>query len=51
MIGPRLLRFKGLFALADRPEAPVLVDGVQHVFHPPRTLPAWPDGTGRAAPC
>ena len=43
MIGPRLLRLKGLFALADRPEAPVLVDGVQHVFHPPRTLPDWPD--------
>ncbi len=43
MIGPRLLRLKGLFALADRPEAPVLVDGVQHVFHPPRALPAWPD--------
>ena len=43
MLGPRLLRFKGLFALADRPETPLLVDGVQHVFHAPRALRAWPD--------
>ena len=43
MLGPRLLRFKGLFALADRPETPILVDGVQHVFHAPRALPRWPD--------
>ncbi|RBP16159.1 G3E family GTPase [Roseiarcus fermentans] len=43
LLGPRLLRFKGLFALADRPETPILVDGVQHVFHPPRQLPAWPN--------
>ena len=39
MLGPRLLRLKGLFALADRPETPILVDGVQHVFHAPRALP------------
>ncbi|HKN27513.1 MAG TPA: GTP-binding protein [Roseiarcus sp.] len=43
MLGPRLLRLKGLFALADRPETPILVDGVQHVFHAPRALPGWPD--------
>jgi G3E family GTPase len=43
MLGPKLLRFKGLFALANRPDAPILVDGVQHVFHAPRELPAWPD--------
>ncbi len=43
MLGPKLLRFKGLFALADRPEKPLLVDGVQHVFHAPRTLSSWPD--------
>ena len=43
MLGPELLRFKGLFALADRPEKPLLVDGVQHVFHAPRALRAWPD--------
>jgi G3E family GTPase len=43
MLGPKLLRLKGLFALIDRPEAPIRVDGVQHVFHPPRLLAAWPD--------
>ncbi len=43
MLGPRLLRFKGLFALADRPGTPILVDGVQHVFHAPRALRTWPD--------
>ena len=43
MLGPRLLRLKGLFELADRPETPILIDGVQHVFHPPRMLPRWPD--------
>jgi G3E family GTPase len=43
MLGPRLLRLKGLFKLADRPETPILVDGVQHVFHPPRILPRWSD--------
>ena len=37
------MRLKGLIALADRPETPILVDGVQHVFHPPRALPNWPD--------
>jgi G3E family GTPase len=44
MLGPRLLRLKGLFSLAERPETPILVEGVQHVFHPPRPLPRWPDG-------
>ena len=39
MLGPRLLRLKGLFALTNRPHAPILVDGVQHVFHAPRELP------------
>jgi G3E family GTPase len=43
MLGPKLLRLKGLFKLADRLETPILVDGVQHVFHPPRALPRWPD--------
>ncbi|MBE7245225.1 MAG: GTP-binding protein [Actinomycetospora chiangmaiensis] len=41
--GPKLLRLKGLVALADDPERPIVVHGVQHVFHAPLTLPAWPD--------
>ena len=42
-LGPRLLRVKGLIALAEHPEEPLVIDGVQHVFHPPRRLKAWPD--------
>jgi G3E family GTPase len=39
--GARLLRVKGV--LDVRGEAlPVVVHGVQHSFHPPRRLPAWP---------
>ncbi|WP_375455676.1 CobW family GTP-binding protein [uncultured Methylobacterium sp.] len=41
--GPKLLRLKGLVALADAPDRPVVVHGVQHVVHAPVTLPAWPD--------
>ncbi len=41
--GPKLLRLKGIVALADDPERPLVVHGVQHVFHAPLTLPAWPD--------
>ncbi|MGA2793740.1 MAG: GTP-binding protein [Roseiarcus sp.] len=42
-LGPRLLRVKGLVALAEHPAEPLIVHGVQHVFHPPRRLKAWPD--------
>jgi G3E family GTPase len=41
--GPSLLRVKGIVALADDPTRPVVIHGVQHVFHPPARLPAWPD--------
>ena len=46
--GPKLLRVKGLVALADDPERPVVIHGVQHVFHVPAVLPAWPDGDHRS---
>lgn len=42
--GPKLLRLKGIVALADDLARPIVIQGVQHVFHPPRRLPAWPDG-------
>jgi G3E family GTPase len=45
--GPHLLRVKGLIGLDDDPERPVVIHGVQHVFHPPVSLPAWPDGDHR----
>ncbi len=41
--GPGLLRVKGLVALADDASRPLLVQGVQHLFHPPRRLPNWLD--------
>ena len=41
--GPSLLRVKGIVALADDRERPVVIHGVQHVFHPPVRLAAWPD--------
>lgn len=45
--GPRLLRVKGIVALSDEPERPVVIHGVQHVFHPPHRLEAWPDADRR----
>jgi G3E family GTPase len=42
--GAHLLRVKGIVALADDPARPVVVHGVQHLFHPPVRLDAWPDG-------
>jgi G3E family GTPase len=38
--GPDLLRVKGLVNVAGEP-GPVVVQGAQHVFHPPVTLEAW----------
>jgi len=45
--GPRMLRVKGIVALADDPSRPVAIHGVQHVFHPPHRLDAWPDADRR----
>ena len=41
-LGADLLRIKGLIAIAEAPETPVVVHGVQHVFHPMRWLDRWP---------
>ena len=38
--GPDLLRVKGLVNVAGE-RGPVVVQGAQHVFHPPVTLDAW----------
>ncbi len=45
--GSALLRVKGLVALDDDPDRPLLIQGVQHLFHPARRLPAWPDDDRR----
>jgi len=45
--GPNLLRLKGIVKIAEMPERPVVIHGVQHVFHPPTPLDAWPDDDRR----
>jgi G3E family GTPase len=41
--GPKLLRLKAIVKIAESPENPVIIHGVQHVFHPPVILERWPD--------
>ena len=38
---------KGIVKIEEQPEAPVVVHAVQHVLHPPTTLPAWPEADRR----
>ncbi|MBK5956842.1 GTP-binding protein [Rhodoplanes elegans] len=39
--GDDLLRVKGIMNIAGEPR-PVVLQAVQHLFHPPAVLPAWP---------
>ena len=41
--GAGLLRLKGLIDVRESPGRPAVIHGVQHVFHPPAWLDAWPD--------
>lgn len=45
--GENLLRIKGILNIEGEPN-PVAVHGVQHLFHPPVGLPAWPDDDHRS---
>ena len=45
--GNKLLRVKGIVKLAEMPDTPVVVHGVQHVFHPTARLDRWPDDDHR----
>jgi G3E family GTPase len=45
--GDKLLRLKGMVKLAEMPDTPVVVHGVQHVFHPTARLEQWPDDDHR----
>jgi G3E family GTPase len=45
--GPNLLRVKGVVRLAEEPDMPLVIHGVQHVFHPPARLERWPDDDRR----
>ncbi len=40
--GENLLRIKGILNVAGE-DTPIAIHGVQHLFHPPIALPAWPD--------
>lgn len=40
--GEKLLRVKGIVQIAEDPERPLVIHGVQKIFHPPARLPKWP---------
>ena len=44
--GASILRMKGILNLEGE-DRPVVLHGVQHVFHPPERLPEWPKGHDR----
>jgi len=44
--GESLLRIKGVLDLVGE-DRPVVIHGVQHVFHPPTRLPTWPENEPR----
>jgi G3E family GTPase len=46
--GESLLRIKGILNVAGQ-DRPVAIHGVQHLFHPPALLAAWPDGDPRTS--
>lgn len=45
--GEKLLRIKGILNIAGR-DKPIAVHGVQHLFHDPAELAAWPDEDRRS---
>lgn len=38
---------KAIVALSDNPDRPLVLHGVQSIFHPPQRLAAWPEGSDR----
>jgi len=42
MRGDDLLRVKGIVNVIEHPDRPVVIHGVQHLFHPPVFLDQWP---------
>lgn len=47
LAGQDLLRVKGILNVEGM-DKPLVIHGVQHLFHPPQTLPAWPDEDQRS---
>ena len=39
-----MLRMKGIVELEEDPSRPVVIHGVQTLFHPPVRLSGWPEG-------
>jgi G3E family GTPase len=46
--GDKILRVKGILDIAGN-DRPVVVHGVQHLFHPPSQLDGWPEGSLRSS--
>jgi G3E family GTPase len=46
--GARLLRLKGLVALAEQPDRPAVLHAIQHMVHPLEWLQAWPSADRRS---
>jgi G3E family GTPase len=46
--GADLLRLKGIVNIAESPDRPAVIHGVQHVFHAPAFLPRWPSADRRS---
>jgi G3E family GTPase len=46
--GPDLLRLKAIVNVAENPDRPAVVHGVQHVFHTPAWLDRWPSDDRRS---
>lgn len=42
--GEKLLRVKGIIEIAEDPDRPLVIHGVQQIFHPPARLASWPEG-------
>ncbi|KND59596.1 putative metal chaperone, involved in Zn homeostasis, GTPase [Candidatus Burkholderia verschuerenii] len=45
--GSNILRVKGILNVEGH-DRPYVIQGVQHIFHPPMSLPAWPDDDHRS---
>ena len=45
--GDQLLRMKAIVQLSDNPDRPLVLHGVQTIFHPPERLARWPEGSDR----
>ncbi|MFC4350653.1 CobW family GTP-binding protein [Fodinicurvata halophila] len=41
--GPDILRVKGIVNIAEKPDKPAVIHGVQHLFHPVAWMDSWPD--------